>query len=136
MRRSSPHDVEAAVALDRLLPGREDVAADLLERRAAAALGRLVLRRHGVDVVGADGQRDLRELRAVERPVHLDRRHVVDDQARERDVLHVVVAGGRRGRVDAARQRRERADDGDRALQRGDRLEQRQRIGRRQLAAP
>ena len=42
--------------------------------RGGALRSRLVLRRHAVHVVGADGQRDLRELRAVERPVHLDRR--------------------------------------------------------------
>ena len=80
-----------------------------------------------VHVVGADGERDLRELRTVERPVHLNRRHVVDDEPRQRDALHVVVAGRRHGRIDAARQRRERADDRDVALQLGDRLEQRQR---------
>ena len=32
--------------------------------------------RHAVDVVGADEQADLRQLRTVERPVDLDRRHV------------------------------------------------------------
>ena len=90
-------------------------------------------RRHAVDVVGADGQRDLRELRAVERPVDLDRRDVVDDQPRQRDALHVVVAGRRHGRIDRARQRRERADDADVVLQLGDLLEQRGSVGRRQL---
>ena len=53
-------------------------------------------RRHVVDVVGADGQRDLRELRAVERPVHLDRRNVRHHVPRDRDRLHVVVARRRR----------------------------------------
>ena len=37
-----------------------------------------------VDVVGADGQRELRELRTVERPVHLDRVDVVRDAAAPR----------------------------------------------------
>ena len=40
--------IEAAVALDRLEPGRLDVAANLLERRAAAAFGRFVGRRDAV----------------------------------------------------------------------------------------
>ena len=71
--------LEAAVALDRLLAGRADVATDLLERRAAAPSAVSSSARHGVDVVGADGQRDLSELGAVQRPVDLDRRHVVDD---------------------------------------------------------
>ena len=46
---------------------------DLLERRAAAAFGRVVRRRDAVEVVGAEGQRDLRQLRTVAPPVHLDR---------------------------------------------------------------
>ena len=66
-------------------------------------------RGHAVDVVGAHRQRDLRELRAVERPVHLNRRDVPGQQPRQRDLLHVVVAGGRRRnrhrRAAAARRR-------------------------------
>jgi hypothetical protein len=41
-------------------------------------------RRHAVDVVGAERQRHLRELRAVAQPVHLDVRHLRRRQARDR----------------------------------------------------
>ena len=61
-----------------------------------------------VDVVGAVGDRHLRELRPVQRPVHLDERNRAAHQPRHRDRPHVVVAGRRRvGRIEA-RQRRER----------------------------
>ena len=94
-RRPTSRDawLEPAVALDRLLAGGADVAANLFERRAAPPLGRLVFRRHRVDIVGADGERDLRELGSVQRPVHLNRRHVVHDDPRQRHALHIVVAG-------------------------------------------
>ena len=73
-----------------------------------------VQRRHAVHIVGADRQRHLRQLRPVERPVHLNRRDVADDQPRQRHALHVVVAGGRHGGIDRPRQRRERPDAADR----------------------
>ena len=60
-----------------------------------------------IHVVGPHRQRDLRELRTVERPVHLDGLDVVREQPRQRDLLHVVVAGGRRRDRHRARQRRE-----------------------------
>ena len=125
--------LEPAVALDGLEPGRDDVPSNLFERRAAAAFAGFVLRRHAIDIVGADGERDLCELRTVERPVHLDRRDVVDNQPRQGDGLHVLEPCRGCGRVDAPRERRERADDGDGALQVGHRLQQRHRIGRRNL---
>ena len=71
---------------------RESLRADCAACRAPRIDGR-----HAVDVVGADRQRDLRELRPVERPVHLDRRMFGSEQPRQRDGLHVVVAGRRRG---------------------------------------
>ena len=101
---------------------------DFLERRAARSERPVVVRRDGVQIVGAHRQRDLCELRSVQRPVDLNRRHGVGDDARERDALEVVVAGRRRRGIDATRERRERADDRDRALELGDRLDERQRI--------
>ena len=90
--------------------GRLDVAADLLERRAAPAERRLIRRRHVVHVVGAEGQRHLRQLGAVARPVHLDVRHVRQGQACQGHGLDVVVAG--RG-LEGAEDARQRVDDCD-----------------------
>ena len=55
--------------------GGADLPLDFLARRAARAELRRVDGRDAVDVVGAVGNRDLRELRAVERPVHLNGRN-------------------------------------------------------------
>ena len=53
-----------------------------------------------VDVVGAVGDRHLRELGTVERPVHLDERDRAAHQPRHRNRPHIVVAGRRRCRRD------------------------------------
>ena len=81
-----------------------------------------------VHVVGAHGERDLRELRAVERPVDLDGVDVVGEQPRHRDLLHVVVPGRRLGDGADARQRRERAHAADGRL---DVARQRDEVGAR-----
>ena len=81
--------------------------------RASAAAEVAFERRHAVHVVGPHGQRDLRQLRTVERPVHLDRLDVVREQPRHRDLPHVVIAGGRLGDGADARQRREGANAAD-----------------------
>ena len=76
--------------------------------------------RDAVDVVGAERQRHLRQLRAVAQPVHLDVRHVRRRQTRDRHRLHVVVAGRRPEGAQRQRQRVERLDAAEAALQRAD----------------
>jgi len=124
--------VEPAVAFHRLQRGGADVPAHFLERGAPASFARVVERRYGVDVVGSDRQRDLRELRTVQQPIDLDRRDVADEQPRQRDATHIVVAGGGNGRVDAARQRGECVDDAHVVLEGRDLPVQRGHVGRGQ----
>ena len=108
---------EAPIPLDRLERRRADVALDLLDRAAPRAEHARIDGGDPVDVVGAHGQRDLRQLRSVDRPVDLNRIDVGHDHARERDLLHVVVAGRRLGDGHGSRQRRERAKPADRRLE-------------------
>src|SRR5262249_45591088 len=104
-RASSCERLEPAVSLDRLLTSRTDVSSNLLERRAPSSLSRLFFRRNTVDIVGTDGQRYLSQLRAVQRPINLNRCNVVDDQSRQRNPLDVIVARRWHRGIHAARKR-------------------------------
>ena len=98
--------------------------------RAASAVDPRRLRpcRHAIDVVGAEGQRDLRKLGPVPLPVHLD---VVDrhQQARQRHQVHVVVPGRRCEAARLARQRREHVDGRMRLNERRHSRQQRRTVG-------
>src|SRR5215813_10258118 len=100
--------LEPPIPFERFKARGGDVAADLLNRTAASPENALE-RRNAIHIVGAHRQRDLRELRAVERPVHLDRVDVGREQPRHRNHLDIVIA--RRGMRDGshARKRCERA---------------------------
>ena len=74
-------------------------------------------------------QRHLRELRAVERPLHLNRRHVVQEEPRQRDAPDVVVSCRRHRGIHLARQRRECPNDRHGVLQRADLFQERRRVG-------
>ena len=90
--------------------GRANLALDLFLWRAAQADRRIGHRRDAVDVVCAIRDRHLRQLRAVQRPVHLDCGNGAAHQPRRGHCAHVVVPGGRRvGRIQT-RERRERAE--------------------------
>ncbi len=69
---ATPRDRKRAVALDGVERGGREVATDFLEDRAARPVRHVVARGHGVDVVGAEQQARLRQLRAHAQPVRLD----------------------------------------------------------------
>ena len=85
-------------------------AAAMLRRTSSTDVRRRAQRlvvngRDAIEIVGAERQRHLRELRAVLRPIHLDVLHRRQRQPRQRHRPHIVVAGGRHGDRLLARQR-------------------------------
>src|SRR6202008_1412324 len=70
---TSADQPEKPITLDRLESRRADVALDLFDRTAAHAQQARIDRRYAINIIGAHRQGHLRELRAVKRPVHLDR---------------------------------------------------------------
>ena len=90
-------------------------AAAMLRRTSSTDVRRLperlvVDRRDAIEIVGAEGQRHLRELRSVLRPVHLDVLHRWQHQPRQRHRAHILVAGRRHRDRLLARQRVHRVD--------------------------
>ena len=82
----------------------------VLDRRPPPAQRLIVHRRDAIEIVGAEGQRHLRELRPVLRPVHLDGLDGRQHQPRQRHRAHVLVARRRHGDRLLARQRIHRVD--------------------------
>ena len=112
-RRARPASSEAAARLRRT--------SSRIARRGPCGMSSRAGTR--VDVVGAEQQARLRQLRAHPRPVRLDVLDVVEHETRQCDVAHVVVArGGLLGRR-LDRQRRTGAHDTGRGLPRSQRLE-------------
>ena len=97
-RRVTAGSLEPAVPLDRARARPRGCCRGSLRAGCAASQDARIDRRHAVDVVGADGQRDLRELRAIERPVDLDGVDV-----RQRAAAPAPPASRRRSRWSASR---------------------------------
>src|SRR5688500_11838155 len=82
---------------------------NLLDRRTSIPLRVVDAWGDRVDVVGAERERDLRELRPVKRPIYLNRGHVVGDQPGDCNALYILITGCRLSGFNLARKRRERA---------------------------
>src|ERR1044071_1347043 len=101
---------KVSVALRRLESRCLDVATDLLERGAASPFRCFVGCRNAVQIVGAERQRDLRELWSVARPIDLDRRYIGSRQTRDGHHLHILVTSCRAQWIEDGRQRIDRLD--------------------------
>ena len=88
-------DRRSGVALDRLKPGGANAAADFFERRPTPSARSSSSGRDGIDVVGAERQRHLRELRSIQSPIHLNGVDVVGEDPRQSNALHIFVSGRR-----------------------------------------
>src|SRR5688572_21972871 len=99
-----PAPLVDAVAFDRFEPGGPNTSADFFDWRASLPLRLVVFRGNRIDVVGTEGERNLRQLGAIQRPVDLNDIDVVCEEPRYGDALHIFVSGRRLRRVNFSRQ--------------------------------